>query len=72
MWKMNQMNRIKVLCLSIWYPLSMSRYWENALKRNPNVDLVTVGAFTGSWIPWLGGMNVLEKYSRPPTYPLPF
>lgn len=63
---------IKVLMLSIWYPLTMSRYFERAFRRNPNVDLKTTGAFTGSWIPWLGGMNLPEKYSIPPDIPLPF
>jgi hypothetical protein len=64
--------KIKVLCLSDWYPLSMSRYWENAFKRNPNIDFKNCGAYTGSWIPWLGGMSVLEKYAKPPTIVTPF
>jgi len=64
--------RIKVLCLSIWYPLAMSRYWENAFKRNPNIDLITTGPYTGTFIPWMRGMNLPEKYAIPPTYPLPF
>jgi len=64
--------KINVLMLSIWYPLSMSRYWENAFNRNPDVELRTCGVYTGSWIPWLGGLNVLEKYAKSPTYPLPF
>jgi hypothetical protein len=64
--------KIRVLCLSLWYPLSMSRYFEDALKHNPNVDLKTTGVFTGSWIPWLGGMNLKEKYAKPVDLPLPF
>lgn len=64
--------RIKVLCLSLWYPLTMSRYFEKALRNNPNVELVTTGIYTGSWIPWLGGMNLPEKYAKPPDIPLPF
>lgn len=63
---------IKVLMLSIWYPLTMSRYFERAFRRDPNVDLKTTGAFTGSWIPWMGGMNLPEKYAVPPDVPLPF
>ena len=66
------MARIKVLLHSIWYPLSISRYWENALRRNPNIDLITCGIYTGSFIPWMGGMNLSEKYARPPTYAFPF
>jgi hypothetical protein len=63
---------IKVLCLSIWYPLSMSRYFERAMRRNPDIELKTAGVFTGSWIPWLGGMNLPEKYAVAPDLPLPF
>lgn len=66
------MDKIKVLLNSIWYPLSISRYWDRALKRNPNIDTVTCGIYTGSYIPWLGGMNLSEKYALPPTYPVPF
>jgi hypothetical protein len=69
--------RIKVLCLSIWYPLSMSRYFERAMRRNPAYDLKTVGAYTGSWIPWTDaehpdGMSMPEKYAKSPDLPLPF
>lgn len=63
---------IKVLCLSLWYPLSMSRYFEKAFRHHPKVDFRSAGVFTGSWIPWMGGMNLPEKYATPPDYPLPF
>lgn len=66
------MDKIKVLMLSIWYPLSMSRYFERAFLRNPEVELKTVGPYTGSWIPWMGGMNLLEKYAVAPDIVLPF
>jgi hypothetical protein len=66
------MNKIKILCLSLWYPLSMSRYFEKAFRHHPNVDFKTTGVFTGSWIPWLGGLNLPEKYALPPDVPLPF
>jgi hypothetical protein len=64
--------KIKVLCLSLWYPLTMSRYFEDALRNNTNVDLKTTGVFTGSWIPWLGGINLKEKYGKIIDLPLPF
>ena len=66
------MDKIKVLLSSIWYPLAIASYWRNALKRNPNVDLKVVGIYTGSWIPWMGGMNLPEKYAIAPDYVLPF
>lgn len=65
-------DKIKVLLLSIWYPLSISRYWEIALKKRVDVDLITTGPFTGSWIPWLGGVTVDAKYAKSPNIPLPF
>lgn len=63
----------KVLCLSIWYPLSMSRYFEKAFRYRDDVDFKTCGVFTGPWIPWGGtGMNLPMKYAIPPDIPLPF
>jgi hypothetical protein len=35
------------------------------------VELITAGPFTGNYIPWQGGMQVLPKYSKSPTLPLP-
>ncbi len=67
-----KIRKIRVLCLSLFYPLSMSRYFEDAFKHNPNVELITTGVFTGSWIPWMGGMNLEEKYSKMIDIPLPF
>lgn len=64
--------KVKVLFLSIYYPFFLGKYFERAMRRNPNIDLKTVGPFTGSWIPWSGGMNVSEKYVSPPDIPLPF
>lgn len=62
---------IKVLCLSIWYPLAMSRYFEKALRHNELLDVKTCGVYTATWIPWMGGMNLLPKYAIPPDLPLP-
>lgn len=67
-----QTSRIKVLLLSVWYPLSMSRYFEKALRHNDNVDLIATGPFTGNWIPWEGGKSLPEKYAKVPEIPLPF
>lgn len=71
-WTVAEKPKIKVLCLSIWYPLSMSRYFERAFRRRDDVDFVAVGSYTGSNIPWMGGMNLKEKYSKSPELPLPF
>lgn len=65
-------NKIKILCFSIWYPLSMSRYFEKALRHRSDVDLKTVGPYTGTFIPWRGGMNLPSKYALAPDIPLPY
>ena len=65
-------DRIKVLLLSIHYPFAIKSYFERALMRRPDVDLVTVGPYTNTWIPWMGGMTLDVKYASPPTIPLPF
>jgi hypothetical protein len=54
--------------------LAIGRYFEAALKRraaNDEIELVTVGPYTGHWIPWNGGMTLPDKYAIPPTLPLP-
>lgn len=63
--------KIKVLVLSIWYPMSISRYFEKALRRNKHIDLLTTGPFTGPWIPWMGGMDLPMKYATSPDIPIP-
>ena len=66
------MTKIKVLLLSIHYPLAMSTYFVRSLKARDDVELKTTGPYTGSHIPWGGGMNLPEKYAIPPDVPLPF
>ena len=62
---------IKVCLTSINYPMSMARYFERALERRSDVELITLGPYTGNRIPWNGGMDLLPKYAKSPTYPLP-
>lgn len=59
-----------VVCSSIWFPLSISRYFESALERRSDINLFTTGVFTGNWIPWSGGMELSPKYYKSPTVPL--
>lgn len=47
----------------------MSRYFETALQHRSDVDLRTVGPYTGNKIPWMGGMELPMKYAKCPTYP---
>ena len=63
---------LKVLLLYIAYPLAMGTYFRRALERRTDVDLKVTGVYTGSWIPWMGGMELPQKYAKPIDIPLPF
>jgi hypothetical protein len=65
-------DRIRILFLSLYYPLFMGKYFDRAFRRNPDVDFLSCGPFTGDWIPWLGGIRLPTKYANPPDIPLPF
>lgn len=65
------MAKVKVLLNSIWYPMAIARYWERAFRSREDVELMTVGSFTGNWIPWKGGMTVPQRYAISPDIPLP-
>jgi hypothetical protein len=57
----------------MFYPVAMGGYILNALKRRDDVELWTVGPFTGSWIPWGSpgiGMHLPAKYINAPDMPL--
>lgn len=56
----------KIGLCGIFYPMAILRYFEAALQRRDDVELVTIGPYTGRWIPWRGGMELPEKYARPP------
>ena len=59
----------RVVLSQIFYPMSLGRYFENALQRRDDIELITIGPYTENWIPWGGGMYLDEKYARPPTHP---
>ena len=61
---------INIVLSSIHYPMAMSTYFWRALARRKDIKLTTVGPYTGSWIPWNGGMTLPAKYAIPPTIPL--
>jgi hypothetical protein len=64
-------NKIRVMMSAIWYPLAMATYIRQAFERRDDIELITVGPFTGSWIPWNGGMQIHPKYVYTPTVALP-
>lgn len=62
---------MKVVLSYIHYPMAMGKWFERALRRRDDIELFTVGPYTGAWIPWQGGMNLPVKYAIPPNLPLP-
>lgn len=65
------MDKLKVLVLNKFWPLSMGHYFVRALQRRDDVDLKTAGQFSGAYIPWRNGMRVSEKYVYTPDILLP-
>jgi hypothetical protein len=62
----------KTIILSgLFYPLAILRYYENALRRRDDVNLITVGPYTGNMIPWNNWMALSSKYAIAPTITLP-
>jgi len=62
------MSKKRVVLSGIFYPMAILRFFENALKRRDDVKLITTGVYTGRWIPWKNGMELPEKYAKPPTH----
>lgn len=62
---------IKIVLSGIYFPMSILRYFEKALKRRNDIELFTVGPYTGTWIPWSGGMHLPQKYAIQPDMPFP-
>lgn len=65
------MRKIKVVISGIHYPLSMMKYFIRAFQRRKDVELFTVGPYTGDFIPWAGGMRIPNKYIESPDVALP-
>lgn len=51
------MKPLIALC-GLFYPVAILRYFENALLRRNDIDLVTVGPDFGVWLPWKAGMHL--------------
>lgn len=62
---------IKVAISGLIYPVTMMRYFWDALERHEQVEVFSIGPFFGNWIPWNGGMNLSPLYTKTPTVPLP-
>jgi hypothetical protein len=62
---------MRLVLSGIFYPMAILRYFEAALRRRDDLEIFTVGPYTGAWIPWNGGMHLPEKYAGQPDSPLP-
>lgn len=62
---------MRVVLSGLFFPMAILRYIEKALRRRDDVELFTVGPYTGSWIPWQGGMNLPSRYAIQPNLSFP-
>lgn len=62
---------IRILFAYHAYPFAIASYFRHALEKRPDVELFTVGAYTGDYIPWNGGMRLPMKYVKAVDIPLP-
>ncbi len=59
-----------VVLSGLFYPVAMLRYFESALRRRRDIELITTGPDFGAWLPWKSGMRL--PYQMPPVdTPLP-
>jgi hypothetical protein len=65
------MNKKTVILTGLFYPMAILRYYESALKRRDDIDLITVGPYFGNMIPWNNWMALPQKYAIAPTITLP-
>lgn len=62
---------MKIVLAGLYYPFAMLSYFRRALERRHDVELFTLGAFTGQSIPWNGNMTIPMKYPNQVDLPLP-
>lgn len=60
---------MNIVLVGFYYPMAILRYFENALKRRKDINLLTSGIYTGTWIPWKGGIELPHKYAIQPDIP---
>lgn len=65
------MSKPLVVLSGIFYPMAILRYFEAAFKRRKDIELVTMGVYTGRSIPWAGGMKLSARYAKSPDVVLP-
>lgn len=65
------MKKLKVAISGLIYPVTMMRFFWEALERREDVELYSLGPYYGQYIPWNGGIQLNSKYVKQPTLPLP-
>lgn len=60
-------SKLTVALSFIHFPMAIGRYFQAALNRRKDVNLVTIGPYTGNVISWNGGMTLPQRYAIPPT-----
>jgi glycosyltransferase involved in cell wall biosynthesis len=66
------MDKPTIVLSQVFYPMSIGRYFEAALKRRDDINLITVGPYTGNMIPWNHWMGLPNKYAVPPDIVIPW
>jgi hypothetical protein len=61
---------LKIAISGLIYPVTMMRYFWDALDRRDDLEVFSIGPYFGSWIPWGGGMEIAPRYVKTPTIPL--
>lgn len=61
---------MRIVLSGLFYPLAMLKYFLAALERRDDVELFTAGPYSGTWIPWNGGMQLPAKYAIQPDLPI--
>ena len=65
------MNKLRIVLAYLAYPFCMASYFRRALESRDDIELFTLGAFTGQEIPWNGNMSIPMKYHNQVDLPLP-
>ena len=65
------MAKKRILLAYLAYPFTIASYFRHALEKRTDVDLFTMGAYTGDRIPWGNGMRIPARYVKGVDLPLP-
>lgn len=61
----------KIALLYMKFPCAIGIYFDAAFRETEH-ELLSACPYSGTWMPWKGGMHVPEKYAIPPDYEIPW